>query len=79
MNNKHPELEDCDCGKNKLPANPNLLQDLLLQLDALKSMGPDGIHSRVLKMLADVITRSLFFFFLFFLEAGKCCPSFQEL
>lgn len=49
MNNKHPELEDCDCGKNKLPANPNLLQDLLLQLDALKSMGPNGIHPRVLK------------------------------
>ena len=54
-----PELEDCDCGNDKLPASSKRVQDLLLQLDAHKSMRPDGIHRRVLRELADVITRPL--------------------
>jgi len=37
---------------------PNLW-DLLFQLDVLESIRPDGIHSQVLKELADVIVRSL--------------------
>lgn len=45
--------------KNKLPTNPELVWDLLLQLDPYKSMGPDGIHPRVLKELADIIARTL--------------------
>ncbi|KAJ7406231.1 RNA-directed DNA polymerase from mobile element jockey [Willisornis vidua] len=32
---------------------------LLLRLDPYKSMGPDGIHSRIFKELADVITKPL--------------------
>lgn len=52
------EVEDDDCSNDKLPANPELLWDLLLQLYAYKAMGHNGIHPRVLKLLADVIARS---------------------
>ncbi|KAJ7418777.1 hypothetical protein BTVI_27522 [Pitangus sulphuratus] len=51
-----PELEDRDCENGQLPINPETEQDLLLWMDPYKSMGPDGIHPRILKELADVIT-----------------------
>lgn len=35
------------------------IRDLLAHLDVHKSMGPDGMCSRVLKKLADVIVRLL--------------------
>ncbi|KAJ7415252.1 RNA-directed DNA polymerase from mobile element jockey [Pitangus sulphuratus] len=35
----------------------SLHKDLLLHLDLYKSMGPDGIHLRILKALADTTTK----------------------
>jgi len=46
-------------GDNKLTADPELVQDLLLQLDMHKSVGPTGINPRVLKELANVIVGPL--------------------
>ena len=52
----------------KLPIDPNtdpplvkeeLVHELLQELDPYKSMGPDNIHPRVLRELADIITRPL--------------------
>ncbi|GAB0179481.1 mitochondrial enolase superfamily member 1 [Grus japonensis] len=66
-----PELEDRDCGNDKLPADPELVWDLLLHLDAYKSMGPNGIHPRVLRELADVIARPLSIIFQRSWESGE--------
>lgn len=41
---QYPELENSECENDQLPMDPELLWDLLLQLDTYKSMGPDGIH-----------------------------------
>lgn len=43
------QLEDHDYGKEKLPANSELVWDLLLHLDAYKSVGPSWIHPRELR------------------------------
>jgi len=81
-----PKLECCDCSNDKLPANLKLVQDLLLQLDTPKSVRHNEVHPRLPKELADVIARPLSIIFQYLgiwrvlsqLEAGKCCPSFQE-
>ena len=59
------------CCNNKLPANLELAWDLLLQLYAYKSIGPDRIHLRVLKELSYVIARSLSICFEWSWEFGE--------
>lgn len=59
MSSGIPELEDHDCSRDQLPANLKLVQNLLLHLDACKSMGHNEIHARILRELAVIIMRSL--------------------
>ncbi|GAB0179367.1 mitochondrial enolase superfamily member 1 [Grus japonensis] len=63
--------EDRDLGDDKLPADLELVLDLLLQMEAQKSMGPDGIHPRVLKELVDVIVGPLSIIFQQTWESGE--------
>lgn len=39
-----PELENHDCENNQLPADLELVWDLLFQLDPYKSVGSDRTH-----------------------------------
>ncbi|KAK4813675.1 hypothetical protein QYF61_019568 [Mycteria americana] len=55
-----PELEDRDRDWNGAPIIQGaMVSDLLHHLDTHTSMGPDEIHPRVLKELADVLTKPL--------------------
>ncbi|KAK4816268.1 hypothetical protein QYF61_014340 [Mycteria americana] len=54
------ELEDRDGNQNGAPiVQGEMVSDLLHHLDTHKSMGPDEIHPRVLKELAEVLTKPL--------------------
>jgi len=53
-------LEDRDGEQNKTPIiQEEAVNDLLCHLDAYKSMGPDGIHPRVLKELVEELAKPL--------------------
>ncbi|GAB0207631.1 ubiquitin carboxyl-terminal hydrolase 4 [Grus japonensis] len=55
-----PELEDRDGEQNEAPIiQGEMVSDLLHHLDTHKSMGPDGIHPRALRELAEALTKPL--------------------
>ena len=55
-----PELEGRDGEQNKPPIiQEEAVYDLLPHLDTHKSMGLDGIHPRVLRELAEELTKPL--------------------
>ncbi|NXL24651.1 RTXE polymerase, partial [Setophaga kirtlandii] len=54
-----PEMKNHDYENYQLPVDPELMQNLLLQLNPYKSMGPVWIHLRILSELADVIVKSV--------------------
>ena len=66
-----------DSKRKKLNINLNVelsifvMWDVLLQLDALQSIGPDEIHPRVLTELADIILRHLSTIFQWCWESGE--------
>ncbi|XP_068519973.1 HLA class II histocompatibility antigen, DM beta chain-like [Anas acuta] len=39
-------MEDSDCRNDIVPTNPEFVWDTLLQMNAYKTIGPDGIHPR---------------------------------
>jgi len=55
-----PELEDHECGNSDFSfVDTEIVRDQRYQLNAHTSVGPDGIHPRVLKDLADVLAGPL--------------------
>lgn len=56
------ELEDRDCGDSQFPAIPELVQDFLFHLDLYKFKGPDGIHHKVPREMANFTARPLCYF-----------------
>jgi len=55
-----PEQEDRDGEQKETPQiQGEMVSDLLCCIDTRKSMGPDGIHPRVLKELVDVFAKPL--------------------
>lgn len=52
-----PEMEVVDGHMSETPmVQDEMVSDLLFQLDTHRAMGPDGIHTRVMRELAKVLT-----------------------
>ncbi|KFW81931.1 hypothetical protein N305_01139, partial [Manacus vitellinus] len=58
--------------------NPEIVWDLLLQLDSYKAMGPAGVPPKILKELSDVIAKPLSMIFEQSWEYGEV-PADQKL
>lgn len=54
-----PELEKWNREQSKAPITGEIFTDLLHHLDIHKSMEPDGIYTKVLKELAEVLSEPL--------------------
>lgn len=52
-------LYDQYWGNGQLSVDPDLVKDLLLQLNPYTSMGPDGINQKIFKELSDVTAKPL--------------------
>ena len=65
------ELEDRDCGDSQFPAIPELVQDFLFHLDLYKFKGPDGIHHKVPREMANFTARPLSVIFQYSWESGE--------
>ncbi|KAF4789422.1 hypothetical protein TURU_151347 [Turdus rufiventris] len=57
------QYPDHDCKNDQIPVDPKIVHKLLLQLDPYKSLGPDGIHPRTLKEMANINTKLLLMIF----------------
>lgn len=64
------ELEDRDCDDSQFPAIPELVQDFLFHLDLYKFKGPDGIHHKVPREMANFTARLLSVIFRWSWESG---------
>jgi len=71
-----PGLEVLDGEQNKPPHNSGGNRDLQLRLDCHKSMGPDGIHHRVLRELDEEIDCTVSKF-TDDTKSGGSCPAFH--
>lgn len=65
------EFGNWELGNDQLPAEPEHVWNLLLQLYVHKSLGPDGTHPRVLKDVASVITEPPFIICQWSWESGE--------